>query len=303
MTAPWFAIGTYDNGAGSRPAIVVDDMMFDLSAVQAAVGLDAGIDSVDAALATWTATQPILAQIAAKVAGSGVAPLSVTPLAPFKPRRIFCTASNFVDHASEMKTALAAKVDSAPYIFLKSTECVVGPEGEVVIPSHVTQADWEVELGVVIGREGHRISVEDARDYIAGYVVFNDVSARDQIARTDFPFKHDWFRSKSYDTFGPLGPWLVPDACIPDPMNLNLKLSVNDVSMQDGSSGEMIFDIYEQIAYLSTFGKLLPGDLIATGTPAGVGKGRGIFLKPGDRMTASIELIGAISNPLVAEGA
>ncbi|WP_419255696.1 fumarylacetoacetate hydrolase family protein [Caulobacter sp. ErkDOM-YI] len=301
MTAPWFAIGTYDGGKGPRPAIVVDDMLFDLAAVQTAVGLDAGVASVDAALANWETTQPILAEIAARTAASGVPPLSVTPLAPFNPRRIFCTASNFVDHASEMKTALAAKVDSAPYIFLKSTESVVGADDEVVIPSHCTQIDWEVELGVVIGREGHRISVENARDHIAGYVVFNDVSARDQIARTDFPFKHDWFRSKSYDTFGPLGPWLVPDVCIPDPMNLSLKLSVNDVGMQDGSSAEMIFNIYEQIAYLSTFGKLRPGDLIATGTPAGVGKGRGIFLKPGDRMTASIELIGAISNPLVAE--
>lgn len=303
MTAPWFAIATYQSEEGPSPAIVVDSVMFDLAKAQAATGLDAGVRSVDAALADWDRVQPILARIAAGVAASGVAPLAVTPLAPFTPRRIFCTASNFVDHASEMKTALAAKVDSAPYIFLKSSDCVVGAEDEVIIPTQVTQADWEVELGVVIGREGHRISVEDARSYIAGYVVFNDVSARDQIARTDFPFKHDWFRSKSYDTFGPLGPWLVPDACIPDPMNLNLKLSVNDVSMQDGSSGEMIFDIYEQIAYLSTLGKLRPGDLIATGTPAGVGKGRGIFLKPGDRMTASIELIGAISNPLVAEGA
>ena len=303
MTAPWFAIATYESGEGPRPAIVVDDVMFDLAEAQTALGIDAGVDSVDAALAAWAKTQPILARIADRVAASGIEPLSATPLAPFKPRRLFCTASNFVDHASEMKTALAAKVDSAPYVFLKSTESVVGAEDDVVIPSHVTQADWEVELGVVIGREGHRIAVADARDYIAGYVVFNDVSARDQIARTDFPFKHDWFRSKSYDTFSPLGPWLVPDACIPDPMKLGLRLSVNDVSMQDGSTGEMIFDIYEQIAYLSTFGKLRPGDLIATGTPAGVGKGRGIFLKPGDRMTASIELIGAISNPLVAEGA
>jgi 2,4-diketo-3-deoxy-L-fuconate hydrolase len=302
MTAPWFAIATYDSGAGPRPAVVVDGRLYDLAAVEAALGLDAGIDSLDSALAAWATVQPRLAQIAAGVAGSGVAPLDVTPLAPFSPRRIFCTASNFVDHASEMKTALAAKVDSAPYIFLKSNDCVVGDQDDVVIPTHCTQVDWEVELGVVIGREGHRISVEDARSHIAGYVVFNDVSARDQIARTDFPFKHDWFRSKSYDTFGPLGPWLVPDACIPDPMDLSLKLSVNDVSMQDGSSGEMIFNIYEQIAYLSTFGKLRPGDLIATGTPAGVGKGRGIFLQPGDRMTASIGLIGSVSNTLVAEG-
>ena len=157
----------------------------------------------------------------------------------------------------------------------------------------------EPELAVVIGKPGRHIALEDALDYVAGYTVLNDVSARDLNRRTDYPFKHDWFRGKSFDTFGPLGPWLVPRACIAEPQNLRMRLTVNGETMQDGNTSEMIFSVAEQIHYLSSILTLQPGDVIATGTPTGVGMGRGIYLKPGDVMVASIDGIGSIENPLV----
>jgi 2,4-diketo-3-deoxy-L-fuconate hydrolase len=185
-------------------------------------------------------------------------------------------------------------------MFMKAETSVVPTLANVVIPPHAERVDWEVELAVVIGRTGRHIAKEDAYDYIAGYTILNDVSARDLNRRTDYPFKHDWFRGKSFDTFGPLGPWFVPRACIAEPQNLRMRLAVNGEMMQDGNTSGMIFNIAEQIEYLSTILTLQPGDLIATGTPTGVGMGRGIYLKAGDVMVASIDGIGSIENPLVA---
>jgi 2-keto-4-pentenoate hydratase/2-oxohepta-3-ene-1,7-dioic acid hydratase in catechol pathway len=178
---------------------------------------------------------------------------------------------------------------------------VVGPGEAVILPRESQKVDWEVELGVVIGRPGRRIPVEAAHQHIAGYVIVNDISARDLTRRSDFPFSHDWFRGKSFDTFAPMGPWFVPRDCIDNLHDLRLTLSVNGETMQDGNTGEMIFDTYEQIAYLSTLLNLKPGDVIATGTPAGVGMGRGVFLKDGDTMVATVEGLGVLSNPVRAE--
>ena len=180
-----------------------------------------------------------------------------------------------------MGTVLAAKADSEPYIFMKADTSVIGTGETVVIPSSSTMVDWEVELAAVLGVGGRNISLESALGHVAAYTIINDISARDQSRRTDFPFKNDWFRGKSYDTFGPFGPWLVPSALIEDPQDVALRLDVNDVTMQDGSTREMIFSLAEQIVYLSRILTLRPGDVIATGTPTGVGMGRGIFLKAG----------------------
>ena len=171
----------------------------------------------------------------------------------------------------------------------------------MIIPRQVTRADWEVELAVVIGRGGRRIAVEDSMDHVAGYTIINDVSARDQTRREDYPFKFDWFQGKSFDSFAPIGPWFVPRACIADPQALKLGMDINGESMQNGSTAEMIWTIREQIAYLSSMLTLSPGNLIATGTPTGVGMGRGIFLQPGDSMRAWVEHIGDLVNPVIAE--
>jgi 2-keto-4-pentenoate hydratase/2-oxohepta-3-ene-1,7-dioic acid hydratase in catechol pathway len=213
--------------------------------------------------------------------------------------RIFCAASNFIEHANEMGTVLAAKAESRPYMFLKLQNTVIGPGEAVRKPRETAQLDWEVELGAVIGRRARRVSVAQALDYVAGYTVVNDVSARDLNVRGDYPFKFDWFQGKCHDTFAPLGPCIVPAWQIPDPQAVKLKLTVNGKTMQEDSTANMIWSVREQIAYLSTIVTLEPGDVIATGTPTGVGMGRGIFLKSGDVMEASIEGIGAIRNPVV----
>ncbi len=305
MTSPWFALARYSAGATVRSALVLDDRLYDLAAIaeQAPVSdaLAARIGSVDAIVRDWDALEGELIALAAHARTLSLAPVAATPLAPFTPHRLFGAASNYIEHAEEMATKLAAKADSAPYIFLKTPDSVIGPEDTVFLPPESKKVDWEVELGVVIGRAGRRIPVDRAHDHIAGYVVVNDVSARDMTRRTDFPFSHDWFRGKSFDSFTPMGPWFVPRDCLGDPHDLRLTLSVNDEMMQDGNSGEMIFNAYEQIAYLSTLLTLKPGDVIATGTPAGVGMGRGIFLKHGDHMVSTIEGVGTLANPVRAE--
>lgn len=300
----WHALASYSRGATVRPALVLDSRLYDLAEFAERAGGDrllSSAGSVRALLAEWDTVEPALAKLAnAKV---DIRPLNATPLAPFEPYRLFCAASNYVEHAAEMATKLAAKADSAPFIFMKSQTSVIGTGEAIQLPSESKQVDWEVELGVVIGRGGRRIPVSAAERHIAGYVVVNDVSARDLTRRTDFPFSHDWFRGKSFDTFSPMGPWMVPRGCIGDPHKLTLTLTVNDDVMQNGSADKMIFNIFEQIAYISTLATLRPGDVISTGTPAGVGMARGIFLKPGDRVTAAISGIGEIANPVVAEKA
>ena len=184
---------------------------------------------------------------------------------------------------------------------MKAETSAIGPGETVHIPPESNKVDWEVELGAIIGRTARRVPVRRALDYVAAYTVTNDVSARDLNTRTDFPFKFDWFQGKSHDTFAPIGPWIVPKSCIRDPQKLPLSLTVNDEMMQESDTGSMIFNVREQIAYLSSIVSLLPGDVLMTGTPAGVGAGRGIFLKPGDVMTASIGSIGTLGNPVAAE--
>src|SRR5919197_707890 len=143
--------------------------------------------------------------------------------------------------------------------------------------------------------------IEQANDYVAGYTVVNDISARDLNTRTDYPFKFDWFQGKSWDTFAPLGPWIVPAWLIPDPQTLQLKLTVNGEVMQQDSTANMIWNVREQVSYLSQILTLRPGDVIATGTPTGVGMARGIFLKHGDKVEATVEGIGTLANRVVDE--
>ncbi|SNS24274.1 2-keto-4-pentenoate hydratase/2-oxohepta-3-ene-1,7-dioic acid hydratase (catechol pathway) [Sphingomonas laterariae] len=305
MTAPWYALASYAAEGATRSALVLGDRLHDLETLAARTrisdALTARIGSVDALVRDWDAVKGELADLAAWARGESIDAIAAVPLAPFTPHRVFGAASNYIEHAEEMATKLAAKADSQPFIFLKTVDSVIGQGDTVFLPPESQRVDWEVELGVVIGRPGRRIAVEDAQDHIAGYVIVNDVSARDLTRRSDFPFSHDWFRGKSFDSFTPIGPWFVPAECIADLHALRLTLSINGEVMQDGSTSEMIFDAYEQIAYLSTLLTLKPGDVIATGTPAGVGMGRGIFLKDGDEMVATAEGIGTLSNPVRAE--
>lgn len=304
----WFGIATYMAGGTSpRMGLVVDDAVYDAQAAVHATTPDAQGMPADLGglLAQWdasTATLQALESAALAIRqGRTQLPRQEGALAvPYAPARIFATASNYYEHAAEMGTQLAARSESSPYIFMKAETSVTPTKSAVVMPASTMKLDWEVELAVVIGRGGRHIAQEDAYAHIAGYTVINDISARDLTRRTDYPFSHDWFRGKSFDTFAPLGPWFVPRDCVGDPMDLRMQLTVNGESMQDASTQGMIFNIAEQIAYLSRILTLKPGDLIATGTPTGVGMGRGLFLKPGDVMVASIAQIGSIENHVTA---
>ncbi len=303
----WHALATYRFRDSDRTALVLADGSHDLESVARAVlprSLLAAGGDVLTLLRRWPEAVDGLASLASEISNSGsrFEPLarSLRYVAPFVPPRLFCAASNFAEHAQEMGTVLAAKENSEPYIFMKADSSIVGPDETVLLPDASAKVDWEVELAAVIGRGGRDIAAATALDHVAAYTIFNDISARDQGRRTDFPFKNDWFRGKSYDTFGPFGPWLVPSKLIPDPQNVGLTLNVSGTMMQDGSTNEMIFSLAEQIAYLSRILTLRSGDVIATGTPTGVGMGRGVFLKPGDVMTAAIAGIGYLRNPVAA---
>lgn len=226
-----------------------------------------------------------------RVRGRVVAPL-------LYPRAVFCAAANYTDHMIEMGSEPIDKAKTQPYFFLKlPTTCTAGPFDDIDLPHHSEQVDWECELAVVIGKHCKRVSAEHALDQVAGYCVMNDLSARDRSRRADWPvFKMDWVSAKSWDQSSPVGPYIVPAQFVDDPHNLDITLDVNGEMHQKGNTRDMVFRIEEQIAYLSNFVTLQPGDVIATGTPAGVGRTKNIYLKSGDVVTATIEGVGSIRN-------
>jgi 2-keto-4-pentenoate hydratase/2-oxohepta-3-ene-1,7-dioic acid hydratase in catechol pathway len=219
---------------------------------------------------------------------------SVRLLAPLpSPPRIFCVGLNYRDHAIESKMELP----KVPTIFLKLPSAVIGPEDPVRIPSLTKQPDYEVEFAIVIGKQGRNIAKENWLDHVFGYTILNDVSARDiQLATSQ------WILGKSFDTFCPIGPAIVTKDEVPDPHNLNIQLSINGEVLQHSNTRELIFKAPELIAHISSIIQLEPGDLISTGTPAGVGLGRNPqrWLQPGETMIAEVEKLGQLINPVVA---
>ncbi|HEX2827258.1 MAG TPA: fumarylacetoacetate hydrolase family protein [Burkholderiales bacterium] len=262
--------------------------------------------SILAVLNDWDEALPALHEHAADPQGPST-PLSDVRLLPpiLYPPAIYCTGANYRAHAQEMNAEDAGvdKSTGQPYLFLKSAQhCMIGPGDAIRLPRVSQKVDWEGELAVVIGRRARNVKVEDAMQYVAGYTIMNDVSARDLARRPDWPrWNIDWFGHKNFETSAPMGPWIVPADNVPDPYACRLQLWVNEEPMQDASVSQLIFDIAEIIEYLSRRMTLLPGDVIATGTPSGVGRPRGIFLKPGDRVRIEISGIGVLENP-VEEG-
>ena len=200
--------------------------------------------------------------------------------------KFICIGLNYSDHAKET----GMKVPPEPIMFFKATSAVIGPNDDVIIPKNSSKSDWEVELGIIIGKEAKYITEDQSQDYISGYCVVNDLSERAfQLERSG-----QWVKGKSCDTFGPIGPYLVTKDEIDDPQNLKLWLDVNGKRMQDGSTKTMVYSVNFLVSYISQFMSLQPGDIISTGTPPGVGMGMTpqIFLKPGDIMELGIEGIG-----------
>jgi 2,4-diketo-3-deoxy-L-fuconate hydrolase len=211
-----------------------------------------------------------------------------------RPGKILCIGLNYRDHAAESKMAIPEK----PVIFSKFSTCVIAPGEPVIVPSTSQQVDYEAELAVVIGRRAKHVSAARAYDYVLGYTAFNDVSAR------DFQFADgQWQRGKSCDTFAPMGQTIVTTDVIKDPHKLSIKLVLNGRTMQDSNTDQLIFGVPALIEFITQSITLEPGDLIATGTPPGVGFARNppVFLKPGDQMEVLIEGIGGLGNPVVSE--
>jgi 2-keto-4-pentenoate hydratase/2-oxohepta-3-ene-1,7-dioic acid hydratase in catechol pathway len=209
--------------------------------------------------------------------------------------KFVCIGLNYSDHAREAGMA----VPTEPIIFMKATSAICGPNDEVVIPRGSVKSDWEVELGVVIGKAAKYVSEADALSHVAGYCVVNDLSERAfQMEGTG-----QWTKGKSADTFGPLGPWMVTSDEIADPQNLSLWLEVNGHRYQDGNTKTMVFGVAALVSYLSRFMSLRPGDVISTGTPPGVGFGMKppVYLRPGDTMRLGIEGLGEQNQLVVAE--
>lgn len=211
-----------------------------------------------------------------------------------RPSKILCIGLNYAKHAKET----GAAIPTEPILFMKSTSSLTGPFDNIIIPKNSEKTDWEVELGVVIGKKASYVSEEEAMDYVAGYVLHNDVSERAfQLERGG-----TWDKGKGCDSFAPLGPWLVTKDEIPNPHQLRLWLSLNGKMMQDSNTDDLIFNIPQLISYSSQFMTLLPGDVISTGTPAGVGLGfnPNIYLKPGDVVELGIDGLGSSKQTAIA---
>lgn len=210
--------------------------------------------------------------------------------------KFICVGLNYADHAAES----GMPVPEQPVIFMKATTAVCGPFDNVIIPRGSKKTDWEVELGVVIGDIARDVPLESALQHVAGYLVVNDISER------EFQLEQggQWVKGKSCDTFGPIGPWLVTRDEVPDPQNLGMRLSVNAHRYQDGSTRTMVFGVAELVSYISRYMTLMPGDVISTGTPPGVGLGQKppVYLKAGDVMELEIEGLGSQRQQAVSHG-
>lgn len=221
----------------------------------------------------------------------------VTLLAPVDdPQKYLAIGMNYKEHAEEARQA-GIPIPVNQFWFNKQVSSMIGPYDPIVKPDISDELDYEIELGVVIGKRCRHVSVQDARSVIAGYLVTNDVSVRDWLQKRSPTFT----LGKSFDTHGPTGPWLTTDDEIADPLALRMTLTVNGEVRQDWPTDDMIYDIYQQIAYLTQVMTLLPGDLLATGTPSGIGAPTANFLKIGDVVRAEIEGLGAIENRVVAQ--
>ena len=247
-------------------------------------------DEADARIAAFVSTQS-----AAFDAGQPVTEADfLAPLA--NPGKFICIGSNYHDHIAEMPIPM---VPTYPYAFVKPVNNTKrGPGDAVAVPKKAKMMDWEAELAIVIGKTCSDVSAEDALSVVAGYVNFNDLSARDWLDKRP-PVGVDWVQHKAFDGFAPFGPSIVPSRFIPDPQDLPIKLSVNGVVKQDSNTAQMVYGVVPIIEHISSIMTLYPGDIIATGTPAGVGHGKGEYLKAGDVIRMEVGPCGELMTPII----
>jgi 2-keto-4-pentenoate hydratase/2-oxohepta-3-ene-1,7-dioic acid hydratase in catechol pathway len=290
---------TFADADGVRPAILAGEHVIGLPA-----GAPRGSDGLVRLIEAWSAWEAPVRARAADVAATRVAVGSGRILAPLQyPGKLLMAGANYGDHAREMAERTGRPIDRAgePFLFLLPTRhTIVGPGDDVRAPAWAEKLDWEVELAVIIGRETSNISVDAAMDAVFGYTILNDVTSRAANARSEGPFKHDWLAGKGHDTFCPMGPCVVPKEDLALPVALRLR--VNADLMQNGTTADLTFNVPQLVSYASSRVTLDAGDVISTGTPSGVGAGRGIFLNDGDVMTAGIEGIGELTNTVRRRG-
>jgi 2-keto-4-pentenoate hydratase/2-oxohepta-3-ene-1,7-dioic acid hydratase in catechol pathway len=279
-------LARFTHNGSTRIGKVVDDQVIDLSGVAGVTGsmrlLLTDLPTLRSALEACAAPSFPLADVVLE------APVN-------DPQKYLAIGMNYRAHADEAAAA-GIPIPTSQLWFNKQVSCINGPYADVDLPRDSERVDYEAELGVVIGKRCRHVSREDARSVIAGYLVTNDVSARDWQARSP-----TFTLGKSFDTHGPIGPWLTTDDEVADPHALEMWLTVNGIEKQRTITGDMIYDIYDQIAYLSTVMTLEPGDILATGTPAGVGIASGNFLQRGDVVRVEVAGLGVIENLMVAE--
>ena len=307
-----YKLGTFAQGDRHFLGLVLDDsLVVDLSKADASLPADMKV-----LLERYDSLRPKLQQIAAKKAGA-VDVKSLRTLPPVMPQSILNAAVNYTEHAQEMAgvptstakptpppaegiqgiwTRKPGDTRHNPYVFPKMVSAVVGNGDTIRLPPGRTQVDWECELAVVIGRTASRVPVEQAQQHIVGYTLENDVS--DRAGRGDGRHGTDWFIGKSHDTFAPLGPFIVPKEFVADPQKLPITFTLSGTVMQDSSTDRMTHTVYEMVSYVSHILTLRPGDIISTGSPAGVGAARNVFMKSGDTSVCTIGSIGTLTNPV-----
>ncbi|MFJ8148194.1 fumarylacetoacetate hydrolase family protein [Streptomyces sp. NPDC096048] len=301
------------------PALVTPDAQV----IDLRNALDDADLSVRDLLNDWEAVLPRLSVLAGDSAPRRAPLADFRVHAPVEPRQVFQSGANYRQHVidlhvahrapddgrpEEERRAEAAEImdrraaDDLPYVFIGLPSAITGPYDDVALPAWAEKPDWELELAAVIGRPAHRVSVEEALDHVAGYTIANDLTDRATVFRRDMPqIGTDWLRSKNAPGFTPLGPWIVPTASIADPGDLRLTLKLNGETMQDESTKDMIFNVSRMVSYASQTARLLPGDLVLTGSPAGNGMHWGRLLRDGDVMDASITGLGAQRTRCVTE--
>lgn len=300
---------SYADGGKPKAGVLIGERI--VPATKLLMGVDVDATSVLGLLRAWDTVHPRLHDAALKSKADDGMPLMQAKLdAPILyPGALFCAGANYWDHLEEMAeiakrtTGKAPSMTKAaePWFFMKTTaSSIIGTNTPARLPSFSKQVDWEAELGVVIGRTTRNITETRAFDAIAGYLIVNDLSARDLMKREGTPFIYDWVGQKCFEDAAPMGPWFTPAAYIADPNDMPIKLWVNGVLKQNSNTGRMVHGIAEQVAYLSRHFTLNPGDVIATGTPAGVGMPRGEFLKVGDEVRIEIGGCGQLTNTMVA---
>jgi len=336
-----FRLGTFSTaGCPPFPGLVLGERVFAIAALEelaADLGSDLqGSQSVLDLLEDWAENLPALQAIAAALVSTTNSPVARrvleagTPLsqlrvhAPLRPRQIFQAGANYHKHVVDLivdgavardpstnqelvranaTEMMRKRADSGkPFVFMGLWSSVIGPYDPIVVPYDVEQPDWELELAAVIGRPARRVSRAVALEYVAGYTVANDITARERVARPDVPqMGMDWIASKGTPSFLPIGPFVTPSAFVGDPQALQVTLRLNGQTMQDESTADMIFSVARLIEFISAHVQLLPGDLVLTGSPSGNGTHYNRYIQDGDLLEGEISGLGALRNPCIAE--